>query len=135
MRAKVKGVETYDDNDWNPNHHSEHKISGKYNNRVFPASPPAGPLLLDFRIRLCCWPELRLRCFVVGKGGGGGVNARYRDDRRRSFSHELGRGLVVVLVESIKQDHGKKDYELGGMRRGPKGGRGEPEEEERDSLA
>ena len=63
------------------------------------------------------------------------MNARYRDDRRRSFSHELGRGLVVVLVESIKQDHGKKDYELGGMRRWPKGGRGEPEEEERDSLA
>ena len=52
------------------------------------------------------------------------------------FGHELGTLLLaVVLVESIKQDHGKKDYELGGMRRGPKGGRGEPEEEERDSLA
>ena len=32
------------------------------------------------------------------------------------FGHELGALLLaVVLVESIEQDHGREDYELGGM--------------------
>ena len=40
----------------------------------------------------------------------------YRDGGGRGFSHELWRMLlVVVLVDSIEQDHGQEDYELSGM--------------------
>lgn len=40
----------------------------------------------------------------------------YRDGGGRGFSHELWRMLlVVILVDSIEQDHGQEDYELSGM--------------------
>ena len=65
---------THNNKDREANDNGEEEISGKGEYGVSPASPPAGPLLLDFGVRKGGWPELGLRRFVVGRERGGGCD-------------------------------------------------------------
>lgn len=97
---------TYDNEDRDANDRSHDEVYDKRNYCVFLASPPAGPLPLDIRIRKGCRLELGLRGLVVGEGGGRGVHTGYGVGSR---GDELGALLrAVLLIESIEQDHGRE---------------------------
>ena len=51
---------THNNKDREANDNGEEEIGGKGEYGVSPASPPAGPLLLYFRVRKGCRPELGL---------------------------------------------------------------------------
>ena len=71
---RVKRKMTHNNKNGKANDNGKEEVRSKNINCISPASPPAGPLLLDIRVRKGGWPELGLRRFVVGRERGGGCD-------------------------------------------------------------